>query len=137
LAHHGFREVERTGVGPMGSHHVLLTDGLIDVLVFDERGTNGIALGLRGQTPFEIPAWIAALAMDTPAPSTFGDEADWTIAALPRIRAAAERDPELGEKVRAANFERVKKVLGLDPAAVHDDKRTWRRQNAVFPPEPP
>ncbi|MEV4539634.1 hypothetical protein AB0J82_38255 [Asanoa sp. NPDC049518] len=122
----GFTVVESTR-GPMASSRVVLTDGVIDVFLFDDRGDRGVAAGVRGGTAVVIEVWARALGLPLVEPTGMDEQVAWTLDHLAEIRAAAERDPELGEKLKDVNWEDVKQRLGLRPEASRHDPRTWQR----------
>lgn len=127
LGDHGFTLVERTTGGPMGSWTFLFTDGVVDVLVFNDRGQQGVEVGVRGGTAFEIKVWLHVLGIGGPASSSVDDQLAWFFHHTEDVRTAIEHDPGIGERLREVKWESVKKRLRLSPEADRNDPSTWRR----------
>ncbi|WP_144022429.1 hypothetical protein [Asanoa hainanensis] len=126
----GFTLVESTfDERAMGSSRTVLTDGVIDVHLFNDRGERGVVAGVHGDTAYVIDVWARALGLDPAgSPGAIDEQVAWTLDHLSDLHAASERDPALGERLRDLNWEGVKQALDLAPDADHRDPRTWKRQ---------
>lgn len=122
----GFLEVQRYEDERTGSSEVVLTDDVVDIAIFNDRGERGVTLGTRGEDRYVIPTWITTLGMNTLRPTTVSEQAEWIIANLPPVRTAVTSDAGLGKRLHGANWALLRERLGLPPGAVATDPSTWR-----------
>lgn len=127
LRAHGFTPVERSSGGPMGSAMFLFTDGVVDVSVFDDRGQQGVGVGVRGGTTYEIQVWRHLLGISLSVPLSVDDQLAWVLHHLENVRTMIEHDAGTDERLREINWAFVKDRLGFGPDADQNDPRTWRR----------
>ena len=123
----GFTVVERSVDGPMGSARYLLTDQTIDISVFDDRGEQGVGLGVSSGTTYAIQVWRQVLGEASPGPLGIHDQLGWVMDNLCNIRRMVESDGAMDRRLREANWSIIKERLGLNPDANQDDPRTWHR----------
>ena len=124
----GFTESDQTLRGPMGSARLLLTDGRVDLLVYDDRGTRGVELGIHGGSTYTIQSWLRVLGKTDSAPLEIEEQLVWVLDHLAEVSKAVAGDVGLERRLRSENWESVKDRLGFRSDADPDNPRTWRRQ---------
>lgn len=121
-------DVERTG-GPMGSATWRMTNSIIDIEVYSDRGRMGAAAGKHGGSAFGVGVWARLLDDSATDDMTLEQQIDFFVERLDVITRIGEREPDLEEKLRDINWIAVKNRLGLHPDAKRDAPETWTRRS--------
>ncbi len=119
-------DTERGG-GPMGSGSWRLTNGIVDIEVYSDRGRLGVAAGRHGGRTFGVGVWAGAVGASVANSLTFEEQIDYFASTLEVITRLVQAVPEIEAKLRDINWESVKDLLGLPPDAQRDDPKSWNR----------
>lgn len=117
-------DVERTG-GPMGSATWRLTNGIIDIEVYSDRGRMGAAAGRHGGRTFDVGVWARVLDATIASGSTIDDQIDFFADRIDVITRVVEREPGIETKLSDANWVAVKDRLDLSPDARRSAPESW------------
>jgi len=111
----GYRVVDESLDGPMGSGRVRLTNGRCDVDLHSDRGDLSITLGRHGEQSWGISVWADVLGIVLDERTDVSSEIAFVGAHLRQVEQLLDEDPKLETQLREINWRRVKEYLGLNP----------------------
>jgi hypothetical protein len=117
-------DAERTG-GPMGSATWRLTNGIVDIEVYSDRGKLGAAAGKHGGRTFQVSVWARVLRASATDHLAFEPQVDFFADHLEPITRIVEGEPDIETKLRDVNWVAVRDRLGLSPDAQRGAPGTW------------
>ncbi|MFI7662894.1 hypothetical protein ACIBTW_28850 [Micromonospora parva] len=117
-------DAERTG-GPMGSATWRITNGIIDIEIYSDRGLMGAAAGRHGGRTFDVAVWARALSAGVANSVAIDEQIDFLADNLEVITQLVQAEPEIETKLRDINWVAVKDRLNLSPEANREAPGSW------------
>jgi hypothetical protein len=104
-----------------------MTNGIVDIEIYSDRGIMGVAAGKHGGRTFDIDVWARVLSTQASSNMAVEHQIDFFADRLEVITDLVDSEPDIETKLRDLNWVAVKDRLGIDPDARRDAPESWTR----------